>query len=91
MFQGDKHDVLPRAVYDSWWHGQLMGYLTSLTMEDEAIQELSLPRVVYEYEDAVPDELPGLPPYRDVDFSIELHPSTSPISMTPHRMAPAKL
>ena len=31
-----------------------------------------------------PDELPGLPPHRDVDFGIELHPGTSPISMTPH-------
>ena len=49
---------------------------------------LSLPRVVYEYEDVFPDELPGLPPRRDVDFVIELHPGTSPISMTPHRMAP---
>ena len=36
------------------------------------------------------DELPGLPPHRDVDFSIELHPSTSPISMTSHRMAPVE-
>ena len=34
-----------------------------------------------------PDELPGLPPHRDVDFGIELHPDISPISMTPHRMA----
>ena len=34
-----------------------------------------------------PDELPGLPPQRVVDFGIELHPGTSPISMTPHRMA----
>ena len=25
MFQGDKHDALPQAVYDSRWHGQLMG------------------------------------------------------------------
>ena len=33
-----------------------------------------------------PDELPGLPSQRVVDFSIELHPGTSPISMTPHRM-----
>ena len=38
-----------------------------------------------------PDELPGLPPPRDVDFRIELHSSTSPISMTPHRMAPVEL
>ena len=38
-----------------------------------------------------PDELPGLPPQRVVDFGIKLHPSTSPISMTPHRMTPVEL
>ena len=38
-----------------------------------------------------PDELPGLPPHRDVDFDVELHPDISPISMTPHRMAPIEL
>ena len=37
------------------------------------------------------DELPGLPPHRDVDFGIELYPGISPISMTPHRMAPVEL
>ena len=38
-----------------------------------------------------PDELPGLPPHRDIDFGIELHPGTTPISMTSHRMAPVEL
>ena len=52
---------------------------------------MSLPRVVCEYEDVFSEELPGLPPLRDVDFRIELHPSMSPISMTPHRMAPIEL
>ena len=52
---------------------------------------MDLPRVVCEYVDVFPDELPGLPPQRVVDFSIELHPGTSPISMTPHRMAPVEL
>ena len=37
------------------------------------------------------NELPGLPPHRDVDFTIELHPSASPISMTPLRMVPIRL
>ena len=41
--------------------------------------------------DVFPDELPGLPPHRDVDFGIELHPGITPISMTPHRMAPVEL
>ena len=44
-----------------------------------------------EYVDVFPDELSGLPPQRVVDFDIELHPGTSPISMTPHRMAPVEL
>ena len=35
VFQGDKHDALPHTVYDSRWHGQLRGWLASLTLEDE--------------------------------------------------------
>ena len=91
MFQGDKHDALPRVVYDSKWHGQLEGWLASLTLEDEVRQDLDLPRMICEYEDVFLDELLGLPSYRDVDFVIELHPGTSPISMNLHRMAPAEL
>ena len=52
---------------------------------------MDLPRVVCKYADVFPDELLGLPPHRDVDFGIELHPGTSPFSMTPHRMAPVEL
>ena len=42
--------------------------------------------MVCEYEDVFLNELPGLPPHKDVDFIIELHPNMSAISMTPHRM-----
>ena len=38
-----------------------MGWLASLTLEDEVRSDLGLPRVVYEYEDFFLDELPGLP------------------------------
>ena len=54
-------------------------------------QDLDLPRVICEYEDVFLDELPRLPPYKDVDFVIELHPSTSLISMTLHGMASTDL
>ena len=91
IFQGDKHGALPQAVYNSRWHGQLMRWLANLTLKDEVRQVLGLPRVVCEYDDVFSDELSGLPPYRDVDFVIELHPGTSPISMTPHKMAPIEL
>ena len=54
-------------------------------------QDLDLPQIVCKYKDVFPDKLPGLPPPRDVDFRIELHPGTSPISMAPHKMAPVEL
>ena len=54
-----------------------MGWLASLTLEDEGRKNLGLPQVVCEY--------------KDVEFFIELHSGTSPISMTPHRMAPVEL
>ena len=62
VFQGDKHDILPKTMYESKCQGQLAGWLASLTLEDEARPDLNLPRVVCEYEDVFPDELPGLPP-----------------------------
>ena len=91
VFQGDKHDILPQTVYESRCQGQLTGWLASLTLEDEERSNLDLPRVVCEYVDVFPDELPGLPPQRVVDYGIKLHPRTSPISMTPHKMTPIEL
>ncbi|XP_074364525.1 uncharacterized protein LOC141705502 [Apium graveolens] len=46
---------------------------------------------VREYEDVFPDELPGLPPHREVEFTIELVPGAEPISKAPYRMAPLEL
>ena len=65
--------------------------LANLTLENEARHELGLPRVVCEYKDVFLKELPGLPLHRDVDFHIELHPGTSPISMTSNRMVHVEL
>jgi hypothetical protein len=47
--------------------------------------------VVCKYPDVFPDELPGMPPDRDVEFVIELQPGTAPISKRPYRMPPKEL
>ncbi|KAA3469727.1 DNA/RNA polymerases superfamily protein [Gossypium australe] len=47
--------------------------------------------VVCEYPDVFLEELPGLPPVREVEFAIELVLGTSPISIAPYRMAPIEL
>ena len=91
VFQGNNHDILPQTIYESKCQGQLAGWLVSLTLEDEERSDLDLPRVVCEYVDVFLDELPGLPLQRVVDFGIELHSGTLPVSMTPHRMAPVEL
>jgi hypothetical protein len=46
---------------------------------------------VCEFPDLFLDELPGLPPDRDVEFGIELILGTAPISRRPYRMPPDKL
>ena len=71
--------------------GTVSGFASEPYPIDEERPDLNLPRVVCEYVDVFPDELPGLPPQRVVDFGIELHPGTLPISMTPHRMTPVEL
>ena len=61
VIQGDKHDILPQTVYESKCQGQLAGWLASLTLEDKDRPDLSLSRIVCDYVDVFPYELPGLP------------------------------
>ena len=47
--------------------------------------------VVCEFPDIFPEELPGLPPNREIEFYIDVIPDTDPISMPPYRVAPVEL
>ncbi|XP_042446393.1 uncharacterized protein LOC122031333 [Zingiber officinale] len=68
------------------------GYLLSMVKADtDALPRLSDVPIVREFSDVFPDELPGLPPKRQVEFTIELVPGTAPVSKTPYRMAPKEL
>ena len=57
----------------------------------KASPDLTSIPMVCEFLDVFPKDLPGLPPDRDVEFSIELEPGTAPISRCPYRMAPKEL
>ena len=59
--------------------------------EDKRSQGVEEIPVVCEFPDVFPEEIPGLPPIREVEFTIELLPGTAPISIAPYRMAPAEL
>jgi hypothetical protein len=47
--------------------------------------------IVCEYPDVFPNDLPGMPPDRDIEFIIELQPGTAPISKRPYHMPPNEL
>src|SRR3954469_2642795 len=47
--------------------------------------------IVCDFPDVFPEELPGMPPGRCVEFIVDLIPGTTPISRRPYRMAPDDL
>lgn len=47
--------------------------------------------IVSEFPDVFPTKIPGMPPARDLEFTIDLVPGTGPISKAPYRMAPAEM
>ncbi|XP_070050829.1 uncharacterized protein [Nicotiana tomentosiformis] len=47
--------------------------------------------VVREFSDVFPENLPGLPSVREIDFGIDLPPDTQPISILPYQMEPVEL
>ena len=54
------------------------------------VEQSDIP-IVTDFPDLFPEELPGMPPQRDVEFSIDLLPGTGPIAKAPYRMAPAEM
>ena len=63
VFQGDKHDIFPQTVYEYKTYPIGRGE-TRLRSTSSGLR----------VRECFPDKLPGLPPHRDVDFGIELHP-----------------
>jgi hypothetical protein len=57
-------------------------------LDGKALEDI---RVVCEYLDVFPEELPGMPPDRDVEFVVDLLPGTAAISKRPYRMSSTQL
>ena len=66
------------------------GFLAYVVNEENDLKLEYIP-IVRDYPDVFPEDLPGLPPEREVEFTIDLAPGTTPISKAPYRMAPMEL
>ena len=85
-----------RIEINSPTHGTFALFLPSLIQKNLTTQATDLYQleeipVVCQYPDVFPEDLPGMPSDREVEFGIELQPSTAPISKRPYRMAPQEL
>ncbi|KAL5767547.1 hypothetical protein ACOSQ2_014330 [Xanthoceras sorbifolium] len=71
--------------------GSCQGYLVyAVEMRGSETRLEDIP-IIREFSDVFPEDLPRLPPDREVEFQIELTPGTEPISKAPYKMAPLEL
>jgi hypothetical protein len=57
-----------------------------MSMDGKEANLLEAIRVVSEFPDVFPKELPGMPPERKVEFAIELEPGIAPFSKRAYRV-----
>ncbi|KAA3473271.1 DNA/RNA polymerases superfamily protein [Gossypium australe] len=69
-------------------YGAYLAYVLDIKIYELKIQSVL---VVCKFPNVFPKELPGLPPVREVEFSIDLILGITPISIAPYRMAPTEL
>ena len=68
-----------------------LGFLSDFLEEVSEVQGLGQIPVVCEFEDVFSEVGPGLPPVREVEFTIKVLLGTEPISIGPYQMAPIEL
>ncbi|XP_073056861.1 uncharacterized protein [Primulina eburnea] len=68
------------------------GFLAAvIDVNTEMTRKLNEIEVVRDFPDVFADDVPGLPPDREVEFVIDVVPATAPISKAPYRMAPTEM
>ncbi|KAI3678392.1 hypothetical protein L6452_37682 [Arctium lappa] len=65
-----------------------LAYVIDARLEKSKLEDV---KIVREFPDIFPDDLPGLPPDRQVEFRIDLVPGAAPIAKAPYRLAPSEM
>ncbi|GJX13858.1 putative reverse transcriptase domain-containing protein [Tanacetum coccineum] len=64
---------------------------TKETEDESEKKQLEGVPIVWDFPDVFPEDLPGLPPTRQVEFQIDLIPGVAPVARAPYRLAPSKM
>ena len=95
IFRGIKREIAPSLINAMTASKMLrkgcQGYLAFVVDRRQEGTRLEDIPIVKEFPDCFLDDISGLPPDREVEFTIDLIPGTEPISIPPYRMAPVEL
>ena len=65
-----------------------LDYIVDKTKEETNLQNIPVAR---EFPDVFHEDLPGVPPERQVEFRIDLVPGATPLAKSPYRLAPTEM
>ncbi|KAK1608773.1 hypothetical protein QYE76_032446 [Lolium multiflorum] len=77
-----------RIIYQGEKHTQIEVELKLNSMKEVKLEDIL---IVNEFQYVFPKELPGMPPDREIEFTIDLIPGTAPIAKAPYKMGPKEL
>jgi hypothetical protein len=83
-----KNPTGEKVVYQGDLNARLEAELQLNSLKEVRIEDIP---IVREFQDVFPQELPGMPPDREIEFTIDLIPGTSPIAQAPYKMGPKEL
>ncbi|GKB36641.1 hypothetical protein Tco_0881583 [Tanacetum coccineum] len=69
-----------------------LAHVTTKEVEDKSEKKrLKDVPIVQDFPEVFPEDLPGLPPTRQVEFQIDLVPGAAPVARAPYRLAPPEM
>ncbi|GJV09790.1 putative reverse transcriptase domain-containing protein [Tanacetum coccineum] len=69
-----------------------LAHVTTKEVKDKSEKKrLENVPIVQDFPEVFPEDLPGLPPTRQVEFQIDLVPGAAPVARAPYRLAPSKM
>ncbi|GJT99843.1 hypothetical protein Tco_1110182 [Tanacetum coccineum] len=69
-----------------------LAHVTAKEVEDKSKKKrLEDVPIVQDFPEVFPEDLPGLPPTRQVEFQIDLVPGAAPVARAPYRLAPSEM
>nr|XP_043638012.1 uncharacterized protein LOC122609015 [Erigeron canadensis] len=77
-----------RKYLDKKDHLVYLAHVIDKSAKEKKVQDIP---IVRNFPDVFPDDLPGIPPVRQVEFNIDLVPGAAPVAKAPYRLAPPEM